>query len=333
MTIVSDFLGAESYLDYNENFELIKHLTSDLFSTESREVIIHALEIWDNICLNIKPIWLDLIEQVGFYPYFVNFIEKESNKNISLQTLIRTEFYKSDYLEGVYFHEKQKEIAFAISKGENIAVSAPTSYGKSLLIEEIVAKGIYSNILIIQPTLALIDETRRKLQKYNTNYNILVNIKQKIKEKNIFILTAERVLELQNLPQIDFFIIDEFYKISNRRNDSRIDALNVVLLRIMSKKPQCLFLTPTVDSLSEEFRKKYNIEFYKTDYNLVNTNIIEVRTPRSKKYYNNGDKKSNLFKLLEEQLEPSIVYVKSPNEAYKLANEYYQYLLSKKKAN
>lgn len=55
------------------------------------------------------------------------------------------------------------------------------------------ARKCYDNILTIQPTLALIDETRRKLSKYKDFYNLVVNTRQKIGENNIFILTAERV--------------------------------------------------------------------------------------------------------------------------------------------
>ena len=175
------------------------------------------------------------------------------------------------------------------------------------------------------PTLALIDETRKKLSKYKDFYNLIINTCQKVDRKNIFILTAERVLEFLNLPQIDFFVIDEFYKISNRLNDSRIDALNVALLKIMNQKPQAMFLTPTVDSLSKAFREKYQINFFKTDYALVNTNIIEVRN-RNNNPFTGDSKKNKLFEMLSEQDESSIVYVKSPNEAYKLAGEYIDYL-------
>ena len=86
--------------------------------------------------------------------------------NPSLQAKIRTQYFKSEYLDNVYFHEQQKEIEIALHRKINVAVSAPTSFGKSLLIEEIVARKEYKNILVVQPTLALIDETRRKLKKY-----------------------------------------------------------------------------------------------------------------------------------------------------------------------
>ena len=233
-------------------------------------------------------------------------------------------FFKSDYLNGVYFHEKQKEIERAIDLKKNVAVSAPTSFGKSLLIEEFVARKRYNNILIIQPTLALIDETRKNMSKYLDYYNIVINTSQKFSDRNIFILTAERVLEYETMPKIDFFIVDEFYKVSNLRNDERIDALNVSIMKIMNHKPQALFLTPCVNSLSTRFIKKYDVDFFNTDYSLVNSKIIEVR--KNNKPLKSNEKKTALFKLLKELKEPSIVYVKSPNEAYKLADEYIDYI-------
>ena len=325
MINIDDFLKASELNDFDKNFSLIKHVSNKIDEPEARKIIIHILDIWDNVNKDAKEIWIDLIGRAGFYPYFMDKVNSQETVSLSVQTQIKTEFFKSDYLPNVYFHEQQKEIEQALSSGENVAVSAPTSFGKSLLIEEIVARQQFDNILIIQPTLALIDETRKKLSKYKDFYNLVVNTRQKVDVNNIFILTAERVLEFPNLPQIDFFVIDEFYKISNRLNDSRIDALNVTLIKIMNDKPQAMFLTPTVDSLSEAFREKYKISFFKTDYALVNTNIIEIRN-RNNNPFTGDSKKKKLFEMLANQDDSSIVYVKSPSEAYKLAGEYIDYL-------
>ena len=323
---VEDILKITELKEFDDNWNLTKRVSSIVDSSEGRAILIHILDIWPYVNNDAKQIWLHLFERAGFYPYYVEKLNSGDNKiEPSLQSQIRTSFFKSDYLEGVYFHEQQKEIEQSISEGKNIAVSAPTSFGKSLLIEEIVARKTFNNILIVQPTLALIDETRRKMKKYSDYYNLVVNTRQEPQEKNIFILTAERVLEFPDLPSIDFFVIDEFYKISNRRNDTRIDALNVSLMRIMNKKPQAMFLTPTVDSISEKFREKFDVYFFKTDYALVNTNLIEVRNRKGNPFTGNS-KKEQLFNLLHIQSEPSIVYVKSPNEAYKLANEYLNWL-------
>lgn len=301
--------------DFVESLNLAKYTSSIIDEKDGREIVIHILDIWDKVNEDTREIWLDLIERAGFYPYF-----KDKQATIgyrgSIQGQIRSVFFKSDYLPDIYFHERQKEIEMKISLGQNLAVSAPTSFGKSLLIEEIVARNKFANILIIQPTLALIDETRQKLKKYS-GYNLVVNTRQAPKERNIFILTAERVFEFPNLPKIDFFIVDEFYKVSRRR-DNRIDPLNIAIYNIMKMKPQILFLTPVVDNLSENLIKKYGITFYKTDYQLVNTKIKEVP--------HRSNKNKKLYELLTTLKEPTIVYVKAVSEAYKLANGYLDYL-------
>lgn len=80
-------------------------------------------------------------------------------------------------------------------------------------------------------------------------------------------------------------IVDEFYKINARnrdKQDDRVDALNISIYKLLRDKLQMLLLTPNIDSISEEFKSKYNIEFYNTDYSLVNNEIIEVSYEKNK---------------------------------------------------
>lgn len=282
--------------------------------------LIEVLERWDSVNDLLRPIFIDLIESFGFYPYLND--EKISNLNLSAK--YRNEFHKSNILIGgderIRFHSEQKRAEEIISKKQNVILSAPTSFGKSLLIEEFISRKIYKNIIIIQPTLALIDETRKKLRKY-TDYNIVVNTKQELDESNIFILTSERVLEL--LPKIseikiDFFVIDEFYKISNSKSDERVSQLNIAFYKIMQiNSPQLLLLTPNIDDISSDFLDKYNIKFITTDYSLVNQNITHIEYSGD-----DSDKKDRLFDLLRTISEQTIVYVRSPKRAEELALEY-----------
>ena len=155
---------------------------------------------------------------------------------------IRQEYHKSPYLHDKQLHKEQKLLSNKVFEKRNIIVSAPTSFGKSLLIEEIVASLFYNNIVIIQPTLALLDETRIRLKKYSENYKIIVKTSQEASTEkgNIFLLTAERVLEYPKMPQIQLLIIDEFYKLSKQREDNRANILNIAFIRIM-KNPDCRF--------------------------------------------------------------------------------------------
>ena len=137
-----------------------KYLRNPETEHEARKIIINILDNWGKVDESTREMWTDLIEAAGFYPY----LEKEKNKLVFKNTAgeIRKEFHKSDNLEDKYFHEEQKIHNDILKSEKNLIVSAPTSLGKSLLIEEIVASEKHKNIVVIQPTLALLDETRKK---------------------------------------------------------------------------------------------------------------------------------------------------------------------------
>ena len=155
MINIEYILKCQEFKNFDENFELIKELSSIIDQSDARKIIIHILDIWDNINSQSKEMWIDLIGRAGFYPYFIDKVKANENYCPSIQTKIKTEYFKSEYLDNIYFHEKQKEIEQALSSGDNVAVSAPTSFGKSLLIEEIVARKQYQNILIMMITFGM----------------------------------------------------------------------------------------------------------------------------------------------------------------------------------
>ena len=308
-----------------------KLLRNQKTELDGRRVIIHILDNWDKVCEDTKEIWSDLIEVAGFYPY----ISKEESIQVkSTSAKIRTEFYRSYNLDGKYLHEEQKNILDIIKSGRNLIVSAPTSFGKSLLIEEIISSKKYNNIVIIQPTLALLDETRIKLKKYQNHYKIIVrtNQKQAIDKGNIFLLTAERVMEYKDLPKIDYFILDEFYKISARRDDERSDALNNSINLLLNKhKSKFYLLGPNIDGISPGFAERYNADFYKTNYSLVDTNSIDYYTKYKDSYGVRGKKKEfkeqKLFELLYKlKDEQSIIYCSSPARVRYLSVKFKEYL-------
>ncbi len=298
-------------------------------STNGRKILVNILDNWNKVEISTHQMWIELLEAQGFYPY----LEKE---NFSLEfttSKLRKEMSKSDNL-GYYLHDEQRYVKNLIDSGKNVIVSAPTSFGKSLLIEEIVASKKHKNIVIIQPTLALLDETRKKLKKYTDEYKIIVRTSQEASQDigNIFLLTAERVMEYHELPPINFLIIDEFYKLSANRDDERSDVLNNAFHLLLKRdNMQFYLLGPNIDGISEGFTKEYNAVFYKTDYSLVEQNIINL--------YNNdfgtrGKKKENrinaLFKLLLTlKDEQSMIYCSSPDSARKTSKLFYEFLKTK----
>lgn len=317
----------------DESFELAQDVSRKILDDNTihngLELIIHIADNWNQIPEVTKEIWGELFEAVGFYPY----LDKLKLNSTDFGYLLRKEYHHSDNL-GKYFHEGQKELSKLLFSGKNVIASAPTSFGKSLLIEEVVASNQYKNIVIIQPTLALLDETRQKLSKYKDKYKIIVRTSQSadLTKGNIFLLTAERVCEYVDLPHIDFLVLDEFYKLSNNRGDNRSSVLNIAFLKVMKNK-HCQFymLGPNIDSVSQEFKKKYNAEFYHTDYTLVSTEEInrydEVQIRKGNKV-----KESNLFEILDNTKEQTLIFCASPSTARNLAFAYFKHMEKNSKA-
>ena len=145
-------------------------------------------------------------------------------------------YYKSKVFGNNLLDKRQKEVIdkFMSLEQKRILVSAPTSFGKTFLLREIIFlnRERYRNILLLFPTIALLNENTESvnqlIQELKLEYKIINNVYSGIEdtEKHIFILTPERALKLladnANL-SIDFFFFDEVYKIDedfDRNEDS-----------------------------------------------------------------------------------------------------------------
>ena len=146
-----------------------------------------------------------LVRSVGLFPY----LDPEA---LSLADFIAYEAHRPDHMnDRIVFHRAQANVYQRLMSGENIALSAPTSFGKSLIIDAVIASGKFANVVIVVPTLALIDETRRRLaERFRGEFKIITHPSQAREEKNIFVLTQERVLGGEDWAFVDFFVIDEF---------------------------------------------------------------------------------------------------------------------------
>lgn len=130
----------------------------------------------------------------------------------------------------------QKEVVdmFQSISPRRLLVSAPTSYGKTFLMREIIFLNNerYKTILLVFPTVALLQENARSMSRFvqenNLSYNIVKNVDTELnlEQSNIFVFTPERVLQLiatyPNI-KIDFFFFDEIYKIDEDYCSDSID--------------------------------------------------------------------------------------------------------------
>lgn len=326
-----DLLESNTNIDTQLAFEMLIACSSmiDKNPEYSRKLCINVLNNWKKMPDSMIEAWGSVIETLGFYPY----LNKEKIQLSGTIESLRRFNHDSIFIQGKTHHDEQQLILDKIFSGKNLVVSAPTSFGKSLLIEEIIASKKFNNLVIIQPTLALLDETRRNLLKYTNNYKIIVRTSQKPNPEkgNIYLFTAERVNEYESFLKIDFLIIDEFYKLSGSRDDERSPSLNNAFYKLYWKyRPQFYFLGPNIDHVSEGFLKFYNAEFYSSKYSLVDSRVIDVYKQYPNQFGTRGRKRefteNVLFELLLNHFnEQTIIYCSSPNRVRMLAKKFTKY--------
>ncbi|WP_111309864.1 DEAD/DEAH box helicase [Confluentibacter sediminis] len=320
-----DFLSSSKEISIEDSFDLSKYCTYLLRNNEreGRDIVIRIHDIWDLIPEPTQQIWNDITESAGLYPYV-------NPKLLSKSALIRYEYHKSPFLKDVYLHEEQQQLSIELQSKRSIVVSAPTSFGKSLLIEEIIASQLYKQIVVIQPTLALLDETRKKLLKYKDIYKVVVSTSQEPDNEkgNIFLFTGERVVEYDKFPDIEFFVIDEFYKLSIDRDDDRAIALNQAFHRLLKYTNKFYLLGPMIKNIPVNFKNKFDLTWFPTEFATVavdeTSNLVEGRLKANEK---KELKKLNLFNFLETLKEQTIIYCSSPNKATNLALEFLSFLM------
>jgi late competence protein required for DNA uptake (superfamily II DNA/RNA helicase) len=321
-----NILAKKERIPFDQSFDISKlcskYLMDDSKAYQARDIIIRIQDAWDRLDVNTHSIWNDLTEAAGLYPY-------TEPQSLSGGALLRYEYHKSDHIEDVYLHQEQQILINALMSKESVVVSAPTSFGKSLLIQEVVASKVYRNIVIIQPTLALLDETRKKLLKYKRDYKIIVSTNQSpdTQRGNIFLFTGERVVEYTHFPPIDFFVIDEFYKLSMERDDDRAISLNQAFHKLLKSTNKFYLLGPMIKGIPDSFSKKFKFNWFPTTFATVAVDVSDIEFPRTiKANEKKQQKKQKLYELLSGTSQPTLIYCSSPNRATQLCSEFIEYL-------
>ena len=252
------------------------------------------------------PILDSLARASGLFPYAFT-------ESLDTRDLIAYECHRPSNLPpDLVFHREQAEVYRRLMNGESIILSAPTSFGKSKVIDAVVASGKYRNLVIVVPTLALIDETRRRLSVFSDRYKIVTQISQIPAETNIFIFTAERVVQFEQFPEIDFFVVDEFYKLGDLEEDeSRTVSLNTAFYKLVQRKSQFYMLGPNVDRITAGLEDAYRCVFFKSNVSTVAIDVI--RMPGEGKDVN------RLLSFLSTVAEPTVIYCSSPQRANEVA--------------
>ena len=197
-------------------------------------------------------------------------------------------------------------------------VNAPTSFGKSFVIDALIALKKPTNVIIIVPTLALTDETRRRLfKKFSGEYRIISTADEALGERNILVFPQERAASYYKMTrELDLLIIDEFYKADSKYDAERSGTLISVLAKLKHRAKQCYFLMPNIDEVNDNLFTKGMLQ--------IPTKFKTVVLDRHPLYLRIGEgreaKKRALRKLVKDLYQAkSLVYASTPSEVGSVA--------------
>jgi hypothetical protein len=297
-------------------FETCSTINDLLQANDTQEARNHLIRLLDTLKKENKraytPLLNHLIRELGLYPYLQlgtsswqdRFVYESFKVNIGND-------------ERVTLHSEQSLVLKHLLDGDNLAVSAPTSFGKSFIIDAYIAIKKPNNVLILVPTIALTDETRRRLnKKFSAEYKIITTSEVELGEKNILIFPQERAIHYYDkLEQLDLLVVDEFYKASQVFDKDRSPALLKAMLKLGEKAAQKYYLAPNVANLNDNPFTR-DMRFLRLDFSTVFLEKHELYKTIKK---DEQKKKDELLSILGGHETKSLIYAGSPSKVDSVA--------------
>lgn len=180
----------------------------------------------------------------------------------------------------ISLHPQQMKVLELMKENRGLIFSAPTSFGKTFVIFEYIARYNPQNIVLVVPTLALIDEYKRKIVNQYRNifgeYSVYLSVEKDIdydlNRKNLFIVTHDRVVNEgihEIITEVDFLVIDEVYKLQKDDSDDRVLILNLAYYNLVSICKKYVLLAPFIKGVENLDKLEHVPLFYGTNYSPV----------------------------------------------------------------
>ena len=282
----------------------INNLLNENRKAEARSEVIKLLDQLQGDKTAYTPFLNHLIREVGLFPYM-------GLEHADWQDRFAYEAFKTDVgeQENQVLHIEQSQVLKRLLRGENIAVSAPTSFGKSFIVDAFIAIRKPKIVVLIVPTVALADETRRRLQrKFSSSYKIVTTTDATIEGNTIFVFPQERAFAYMDvLSEIDILIVDEFYKASAHFDDSRSSVLLNTMIELGKKAKQRYYLAPNIDEIPDNVFTE-GMTFLKLDFKTVVTKASHLYRRRSQTEDKDGFKSRQLRLLLKRSIGKTLIY-------------------------
>jgi reverse gyrase len=112
---------------------------------EARDILVRVLEDADKF-KGYESVIQTLLRNVGLFPYL-------DFKKARAADQLAAEVHRPEAMpENIVFTAKQAEVYRELMAGRSVVLSAPTSFGKSLIIDAVIASHKHRNIVVVVPT-------------------------------------------------------------------------------------------------------------------------------------------------------------------------------------
>ncbi len=295
----------------------INTLIENSNTAEARSMVINLLDKLRRDGNEYTPLVNHVIRMVGLFPYI-------DPKTALWEDQVVVEAFKANVGDKtpVTLHSAQSHILKRLLLGDNIAVSAPTSFGKSFIVDAFIAIRQPENVVMIVPTIALADETRRRIEhKFSHKYKIITTTDATIAERNIFIFPQERSFAyLDKLEKIDILIVDEFYKASSMFDDDRSSSLLSAIIELGKISRQKYYLAPNIHKIADNVFTQ-GMQFMRlTEFKTVITKAAKIYEKRRSDENVDEFKKTHLLNILQSNTSKTLVYAGSYNNINKVSS-------------
>lgn len=219
----------------------------------------------------------DISINLGYYP-ITELINRTFDFSENFITMINSSFLENFNRDGIYYTEQQNEMInlFKENNDKTVTVVAPTSYGKSELIMNLIADNKIANICIIVPTKALLSQTKKRILKskeYSSDRKIITHpdMYQNTDRNFIAVLTQERLMRLlEKEPSLyfDISIIDEAHNLFVNDIRNKLLASSIAVLYKRNQNIIYKFLSPFLIDAN-------NLNVYHCEYEIIEQRINE----------------------------------------------------------